>query len=173
LQSGCDDTLKRMNRKYNCKEFKKSVELLRKTFTNVALTTDIIVGFPGETDKEFDMTYEFLKDIEFEKMHVFKYSKRKGTPAYSMPNQVDGKIKELRSQKLIELSNQNEKNFLNKYIGKNISVLFEQKEEEYIKGHTTNYIVVKTKDNIKENQIADVKIKEIDNLELIGNVTKM
>ena len=97
LQSGCDETLKRMNRHYTTAEFKKATELLRKAYPNVALTTDIIVGFPGETDEEFNTTYEFLKGINFYKMHVFKYSPRHGTKAEKMPNQVDGNIKEERS----------------------------------------------------------------------------
>ena len=99
LQSGCDDTLKRMNRKYNTKEFKKSVELIRKNYKDAIITTDIIVGFPGETEQEFLQTYKFLQDIKFYKMHVFKYSQRKGTKAAQMPNQVDSKIKEERSKK--------------------------------------------------------------------------
>lgn len=105
LQSGCTETLKRMNRRYTTEEFKAVTKRLRAKFPNAALTTDIIVGFPGETDEEFNTTYEFLKEIAFYKMHIFKYSQRKGTKAAVMPNQVDGKIKEERSKKLIELSN--------------------------------------------------------------------
>ncbi len=127
LQSGCNETLKRMNRKYTCEEFKNSSNILKKAFPNVALTTDIIVGFPGETKEEFETTYNFLKEINFAKMHIFKYSKRIGTRACSMSNQVDGNVKEERSQKLIELSNENENKFILKYIGKKIEVLFEQK----------------------------------------------
>ena len=112
LQSGCNDTLKRMNRKYTTEDFEKVAEKLRKVFPNVALTTDIIVGFPGETDEEFETTYNYLKRINFYKMHIFKYSKRKGTTAAKMLNQIDGNIKEKRSNKLIELSNKNEKEFL-------------------------------------------------------------
>ena len=101
LQSGCNETLKRMNRHYTTEDFKKATELLRKTYPNVALTTDIIVGFPGETEEEFNITYDFLKEINFYKMHVFKYSPRHGTKAEKMPNQIDGNIKEERSKKLI------------------------------------------------------------------------
>ena len=111
LQSGCTETLKRMNRRYTTEEFKAVTKRLRAKFPNAALTTDIIVGFPGETDEEFNTTYEFLKEIAFYKMHIFKYSQRKGTKAAVMPNQVDGKIKEERSKKLIELSNENEYNY--------------------------------------------------------------
>lgn len=127
LQSGCNETLKRMNRKYTTEEFEKSVSLLRKKFPNVALTTDIIVGFPGETEEEFNETYEFLKRIKFSKMHIFKYSPRKGTVAAKMKEQINPKIKEERRNKLIDLSNKNEIEFLEKYIGKDLEVLFESK----------------------------------------------
>ena len=162
LQSGCTETLKRMNRRYTTEEFKEVTKRLRAKFPNAALTTDIIVGFPGETDDEFNTTYEFLKDIAFYKMHIFKYSQRKGTKAAVMPNQIDGKIKEERSKKLIELSNENEYNYNKKYIGKQVEVLFEEREGEYLKGHTTNYIVVKhktDKDNLI-NKIAKVTVSE-------------
>lgn len=131
LQSGCTETLKRMNRKYTAEEFKQSANLLRKYFDNVALTADVIVGFPGETEKEFEETYEFLKNIKFTKIHVFKYSPREGTRAAVMPNQIDGNIKEERSKKLIELSNADEEEFLDKQIGKNLKVLFEHKVGKY------------------------------------------
>lgn len=162
LQSGCTGTLKRMNRRYTTEEFKAVTKRLRAKFPNAALTTDIIVGFPGETDDEFNTTYEFLKDIAFYKMHIFKYSQRKGTKAAVMPNQVDGKIKEERSKKLIELSNENEYNYNKKYIGKQVEVLFEEREGEYLKGHTTNYIVVKHKTDKDDliNKIAKVTVNE-------------
>ena len=168
LQSGCDDTLKRMNRKYTTQDFEKVVERLRNTFPNVALTTDIIVGFPGETEEEFDTTYKYLKKIKFYQMHVFKYSQRKGTRAATMPNQVEAKIKEKRSHKLIELSNKNEKEILKDYIGKEMQVLFEQEEEGYTRGHTSNYITVKIKEKNIENEIKKVEIIAEENLELIG-----
>lgn len=162
LQSGCTETLKRMNRRYTTEEFRDVTKRLRAKFPNAALTTDIIVGFPGETDDEFNTTYEFLKDIAFYKMHIFKYSQRKGTKAAVMPNQVDGKIKEERSKKLIELSNENEYNYNKKYIGKQVEVLFEEREGEYLKGHTTNYIVVKHKTDKDDliNKIAKVTVNE-------------
>lgn len=162
LQSGCTETLKRMNRRYTTEEFKEVTKRLRTKFPNAALTTDIIVGFPGETEEEFNMTYEFLKEIEFYKMHVFKYSQRKGTKAAVMPNQIDGKVKEERSKKLIELSNENEYNYNKKYIGREVEVLFEEREGEYLKGHTTNYIVVKHKTDKDDliNKIAKVRVSE-------------
>ena len=160
LQSGCDETLKRMNRKYTTEEFRIVVKLLRKYFENVLLTTDIIVGFPGETEEEFEKTYNFLDEIKFYKMHVFKYSPRKGTVAAKMKEQIDGNIKEERSKKLIEMSNKNEAEYNNTYIGKKVKVLFEEREGEYMKGHTTNYIMVKekTEENL-EKKIVEVEFK--------------
>ena len=161
LQSGCDETLKRMNRKYNTEIFREIVERLRKAYKDVILTTDIIVGFPGETEEEFNQTYEFLKEIKFYKMHVFPYSPRRGTVAEKMPNQIDGNIKEERSKKLIELSNRNQEEYNKEYIGKKVEVLFEEKEGEFYKGHTQNYIVVKYKtDEHLENIIKAVEIKK-------------
>ena len=138
----------------------KLVKLLRKYFENVLLTTDIIVGFPGETEEEFEKTYNFLDEIKFYKMHVFKYSPRKGTVAAKMKEQIDGNIKEERSKKLIEMSNKNEAEYNNTYIGKKVKVLFEEREGEYMKGHTTNYIMVKekTEENL-ENKIVEVEFK--------------
>lgn len=171
LQSGCDETLKRMNRKYTIEEFEKGVKLLRNKFPNVALTTDIIVGFPGETEEEFEKTYKFLKNIKFSKMHIFKYSQRKGTVAAKMKEQISPEIKEKRSNKLIELSNKNEIEFLNQYINQNLEVLFETKTEgEYTEGHTTNYITVKVKAENIENSIENVKIIKREDMELIGNI---
>ena len=170
LQSGCNETLKRMNRKYTAQSFRKEVELLRKTFPNVVLTTDVIVGFPGETEQEFNETYEYLKNIRFTKLHVFRYSPRKGTVAAKMKDQVDSKIKEERSHELIKLSDKCEKEILYKYIGKKVKVLFEKQEGEYIKGHTTNYLVVKIKDSKLENQILDINITSREELELIGKM---
>ena len=159
LQSGCDETLKRMNRKYTTDQFRHVVELLRNAYPEVHLTTDVIVGFPGETEEEFNKTYEFLKEIKFYKMHVFKYSPRSGTVAAKMPNQIDGNIKEERSNKLIELSDENEKEYNQKYIGKEVEVLLEEREGEYLKGHTTNYMVVKMKTNENlENTIQKVTV---------------
>ena len=163
LQSGCDETLKRMNRKYTTSDLKQIIERLRKYYNDVILTTDIIVGFPGEDEKEFSQTYEFLKQAKFYKMHVFPYSPRKGTRAAVMPNQVDGNIKEERSKKLIELSNINQKQYNEKYIGKNVEVLFEETANGYYKGHTQNYILVKYKTNENlENQLKKVEIKKAD-----------
>lgn len=168
LQSGCNETLKRMNRRYTTEEFEKGVELLRKYYKNVALTTDIIVGFPGETEEEFNKTYEFLKKINFYQMHIFKYSPRKGTKAAVMPNQIDGNIKEQRSAKLIDLSHNNEVIYNEAEVGKELEVLWEEREGEYIKGHTTNYKIVKIPYKQIENTISKAKIEKVEELELIG-----
>ena len=159
LQSGCDETLKRMNRKYTTQEFREIVQRLRKYYDDVILTTDVIVGFPGETEEEFNKTFEFLKEIKFYKMHVFPYSKRKGTRAAEMKEQVDGNIKEQRSKILITLSNENQKEYNVSLIGKNVEVLFEDRDGEYYKGHTQNYILVKYKtDESLDNTLRDVEI---------------
>ena len=126
LQSGCTQTLERMNRRYSAEEFEIIVERLRKAYSDVILTTDIIVGFPQETEKEFEITYKFLEKIKFYKMHIFKYSPRKGTKAAKMEGQINGDIKELRSKKLLELSILNETEYLKSYVGKEVEVLFEE-----------------------------------------------
>mgnify|MGYP000657344684 FL=1 len=159
LQSGCDETLKRMNRRYTTEQFKEIVKRLRNTYSDVNLTTDIIVGFPGETEEEFEKTYKFLDEIKFYKMHIFKYSQRKGTKAAVMQNQIPGDIKELRSRRLIELSNKNEFEINQKYIGKKVEVLFEEEKEGVFKGHTANYILVYCKD---ENENLSNKIQKVE-----------
>ena len=160
LQSGCDETLKRMNRRYTTTEFREIAGRIRNKFDDSILTTDIIVGFPGETEEEFDKTYEFLKEINFYKMHIFKYSVRKGTKAELMPNKVAPGMKEKRSKVLLELSDKNELAYLESYIGKNVKVLLEEKDEEgFWKGHTSNYLVAKVKSNENlVNQIVNVKV---------------
>lgn len=161
LQSGCDETLKRMNRRYTTDQFRNIAQILRESFEDTMLTTDIIVGFPGETEQEFNKTYEFLKEIKFYKMHVFKYSPRKGTKAAVMENQIDGSKKEERSKKLIELSNKNQHEYNEKYVGQEVEVLFEEKKDGIYKGHTKNYILVYclTDENL-ENKIVKIKCKK-------------
>ena len=160
LQSGCDETLKRMNRKYTTSEFRQVVDRLRKAFKDVNLTTDIIVGFPGETREEFEKTYDFLKEIKFYKMHIFKYSPREGTPASKMPNQVDGKIKEERSQKLIELSDKNQDEYNKIYFSKPQKVLFEEQKDGIWTGYTSNYVkVTYQSDENLENKILKISCK--------------
>ena len=163
LQSGCDATLKRMNRKYTTKEYERGCELLRKYFVHPAITTDVIVGFPSETEEEFEQTKAYLEHIHFYEMHIFKYSKRKGTRAAVMPDQVDEQIKAARSEKLIALGHDMSKEFRKFYIGKNEEVLFEEKavigDKEYFVGYTKEYVKVakKTAENL-ENQIVSGRI---------------
>ena len=170
LQSGSTDTLKRMNRRYTAEEFEEIVNRIRKYYQDAILTTDIIVGFPDESEKEFEDTYEYLKRINFYKMHVFKYSPRKGTKAAEMKNQIPGDIKEIRSKRLLELSDENEIRYLDSYIGKEVEVLFEEFDGEFYKGHTANYIMVLAKsDNDLTNKIVNVKINSRNELSLVGN----
>lgn len=146
LQSGCDATLIRMNRKYTTGEFAKGVEILRRYFDNPAITTDVIVGFPGETQEEFDITYEYLKQIKFYELHVFKYSRRKGTMADKMPDQVDEQIKSARSDRLLELDDRLSTQYREKYIGQDICVLTEEvnmiEGTAYMTGFTPTYVKV-------------------------------
>ena len=163
LRSGCDATLKRMNRKYTTKEYERGCELLRKYFVHPAITTDVIVGFPGETEEEFEQTKAYLEHIHFYEMHIFKYSKRKGTRAAVMPDQIDEQIKAARSEKLIALGHDMSKEFRKFYIGKNEEVLFEEKavigDKEYFVGYTKEYVKVakETAENL-ENQIVSGRI---------------
>lgn len=166
LQSGCDATLKRMNRKYTTKEYERGCELLRKYFVHPAITTDVIVGFPGETEEEFEQTEAYLEHIHFYEMHIFKYSKRKGTRAAVMPDQIDEQVKAVRSEKLIALGHDMSKEFRKFYIGKNEEVLFEEKavigDKEYFVGYTKEYVKVakKTDENL-ENQIVSGRISGV------------
>lgn len=145
LQSGCDATLKRMNRRYTSEQYRNIVNELRNRIKDVSITTDIIVGFPGETVEEFETTYEFLKDIKLTKTHVFKYSPRKGTSAARMKDDVSPSEKDRRSAALIELNNINENAFITGMVGQEAKVLYEQKSsigENYYEGYTPNYVRV-------------------------------
>lgn len=169
LQSGCDDTLKRMNRRYTTKEYKYAVEKIRKYFENPAITTDIIAGFPGESEEEFCRTYEYLKDIKLYEMHIFPFSRRSGTKAYDMENQVNNETKHKRSELLIKLAQENKKEFEDKLIGNDEYVLFEQKVGGYYEGYTNNYVKIYVKsDEDLSSKILKVNIKEFNEDKLIG-----
>ena len=165
LQSGCDETLKRMNRKYTTEEYARSCKLLRKYFDHPAITTDVIVGFPGETEEEFEKTKEYLEKIHFYEMHIFKYSKRQGTRAAVMDNQVPDEIKTKRSSILIELGNRMSKEYRDYYIGMDKEVLFEEKTKlfgkEYFVGYTKEYVkvAIETQENV-DNRLITGKIAE-------------
>lgn len=161
LQSGCDKTLKEMNRKYDTKYFYNKINEIRNIREDISITTDVIVGFPNETEEDFNNTYEFIKKVNFSKLHVFPYSIREGTKAALMPNQIDNNIKKERVNKLLKLSKELEVNYMNKYINKEIKVLIETFNNGIIEGHTSNYLLVKTIGNIEDiNKIIKVKILE-------------
>lgn len=162
LQSGCDETLKRMNRKYTCDEYYKSVELLRKYFNNPAITTDIMVGFAGETEEEFKQSLAFMQKVGFAEAHVFAYSIRKGTKAEKMPNQVSPQVKDIRSKQMANLCNKMQIDYANAFVGKTVSVLVERNiGEDVYEGHMTNYVKVHVKSEKDiSHQIVEVQIKE-------------
>ncbi|HSH36019.1 tRNA (N(6)-L-threonylcarbamoyladenosine(37)-C(2))-methylthiotransferase MtaB [Schnuerera sp.] len=174
LQSGSDTVLKRMNRKYTTDEYKNIVNLIREYMPNAGITTDIIVGFPGETNKEFNQTYNFVKDIHFSRIHVFKYSPRKGTPASKFKNQIHGNIKHNRSEKLINLGEELIISFNEQNMYKTLQVLFEEGNNGYMEGYTTNYIRVKAEagDEVK-GKILPVKIMDKENDILIGKIEEL
>lgn len=162
LQSGCDATLKRMNRRYTAAEYERIVNVLRENLKDASITTDVIVGFPGETDEEFNETYEFLKRNKLTKTHIFKFSPRTGTKAADMKDQIDGNKKEERSKKLIELNEKNERSFTESLIGREMGVLIEQEvkgENGIYEGYTRNFVKVHV-DGISKNDIGNiVKVK--------------
>ena len=164
LQSGCDETLKRMNRKYSADEYYDRCEVIRRKFPYAAITTDVIVGFPGETEEEFKETEKFLEKVNFAEMHIFKYSRRNGTAAASMKNQVDDRIKSARSDELISLQNRLHREFEEKFIGREMSVLVEEKitvnGKEYHTGYSKEYVkVIFESDENLENTIVTLKGK--------------
>ena len=169
LQSGSDSILQSMNRKYDTDLYEKTINLIREYYPNAAITTDIIVGFPGETDEDFEKTLNFVDKIQFSKIHVFKYSNRKGTVASKMKNQVSGVVKKERSKLLIEKSKYYTDKFLDNMLNQPIKVLFESKNDDgCIKGYTTNYIRVKREYNPNlSNKIIDVVCNRRENEELV------
>lgn len=163
LQSGCDATLKRMNRRYSAEEFRQCCERLRRHFDDPALTTDVIVGFPGETEEEFTATVEFLKDICFYETHVFKYSRRKGTKADRMPDQIPEQIKNQRSDVLLALTERNSGEYRKKLLGRTVKVLLEEESTiggtTYLAGHTREYVkVAVAPETAAAGEIIDVKV---------------
>lgn len=163
LQSGSDSVLHRMNRKYSTQEYKDNVQIIRNYMPNAGITTDIIVGFPGETEEEFNETLEFVKAIRFSRIHVFKYSIREGTKAAEMDTQVPETVKTQRSKILIDLANQIANEFMNSFLGKTEKVLIEtQKKENIFEGYTTNYLKVLLKSDINiKNEIVNTRIKAV------------
>lgn len=164
LQSACNETLKRMNRKYTIEEYMEKCDLLRKYYKHPAITTDVIVGFPGETTEEFETTRQNLEKINMYEIHVFKYSRRKGTKADTMPNQVAESIKHDRSNVLLEMTRRQKQEFEEQLLGQTTSVLLEEeimwKENSVFTGHTMDYVKVAVMGkSLSSNQIVDVKIE--------------
>ncbi|WP_288589328.1 tRNA (N(6)-L-threonylcarbamoyladenosine(37)-C(2))-methylthiotransferase MtaB [uncultured Thomasclavelia sp.] len=170
LQSGCDATLKRMNRKYTTSQYLEKINKIRNYLPNIAFTTDVIVGFPGESDEEFEETYNFIKEVNYSELHVFPYSPRRNTPAAKMKDQVDDKIKHERVNRLLELSKKLNHDFALKQIGKILKVLFEKRDGDYLVGHASDYLKVKVKttDNLI-GEIVEVKINNYEGI-LEGSV---
>lgn len=175
LQSGCDETLKRMNRKYTTEDYRRAVNRLREVFPEVAITTDLIVGFPGETDEEFEKTAAFIEEISFSGMHIFKYSPREGTPAAKYKNQIKPGVKEERSRIATEIARKNEEKFKRSFIGKKMKVLYEQpvnEESLLYEGLTDNYIRVASEshDDIKGKIIETVLLEQKDDY-ILGQIS--
>lgn len=165
LQAGSDATLKRMNRKYTTAEYLEKINKIRSYLPNIAFTTDVIVGFPGETDEEFEETYNFIKQVNYSELHVFPYSPRKNTPAAKMKDQVNNQIKHERANRLLQLSKELNHEFALKQIGKTLKVLFEKRDGEYLIGHAGDYLKVKVKtaDNLI-GEIVTIKIDKYDEI---------
>ena len=169
LQSGSDNILKKMNRKYNKSEFIKKINKIRSVRPDISITTDVIVGFPGETEEEFNEMIDTIKEINFSKLHVFPYSRREGTPADKMKNQIDGSTKKQRVKILINLSHVLEQNYMNKFLNKEVTFIPEVYRDGYLIGHTGNYLLIKSKGTIDElYKDKVITIKEINYPYCIG-----
>lgn len=153
LQAGSDEILKRMNRKYDLKYYEDKINKIRQIRPDISISTDLIVGFPYETDDLFQSTLEFSRKMNFSKIHVFPYSKRIGTPAATMPNQVDENVKKDRVKKLMDLSNKLEEEYYNKFIGKELDILVEECDNNVSIGHTSNYLMVKLNEDLRVGEI--------------------
>ena len=171
LQSGCDATLKRMGRRYTTEEYRRAVALLRENLEDVAVTTDLMVGFAGETEEEFEASYQFCKEIGFSQMHIFPYSIRKGTAAEKMPNQVDETTKTRRAQAMLQLAEQSKEAFYRSYLGTTVPVLMEQKKNGWYHGTTANYMDVRVKaDGELSGMILPVRFEKYENEMIIGEI---
>lgn len=170
LQSGCNKTLKEMNRKYDVGYYKNKIEKIRNIKQDISITTDVIVGFPNESDEDFDNTYNFIKEMSFSKIHVFPYSKRDGTKASLMDNQISNEKKKERVNKLLQLSKELEIKYMSKFINKELEVLIESCNNNIIEGHSTNYLLVKSSGNKDDiNKILKIKIYKVEYPYLYGN----
>ena len=168
LQSGCDTVLKRMNRPYTTKEFLERIEYIRKEIPGISISTDLIVGFPGETDEEFKKTCDFLKECQFSFLHIFPYSLRSGTKASSMEHQIDPKIKKNRAAICAEINEELYDKYKESYLDKEVTVLFEKNEDGYTFGHSSEYLPVLVKGEYPRSTFVKVKISELKNHQLYG-----
>ena len=169
LQAGSDEILKLMNRKYDTKYFEDKINRIRSIRPDISITTDVIVGFPGEDERLFKETYDFIKKIKFTKLHVFPYSSRHGTKAETMPNQVSEQTKKERVKELLALSKNLEREYLEKFVGKVVSVLIETSGDISV-GHTGNYLMVKVRGEIPHNEIVNVMIDKVNDNYLEGTL---
>jgi threonylcarbamoyladenosine tRNA methylthiotransferase MtaB len=169
MQSGCDTVLKRMNRKYDSDRYYESVQLLRGHFDRPGITTDLIVGFPGETEEEFAQTLDFIRRCAFSSMHIFPYSKRPGTPAASMPGQVPNAVKEDRAHRAAAAASEMERAYLEQWVGETLPVLFEEEHNGLWHGYTTRYSPVAAvwEENL-HNQVLKVAVEQVEGNTLIG-----
>ena len=168
IQAGSDEILKLMNRKYNLEYFENKIKEIRSIRPDISITTDVIVGFPNESDELFQKTIETCKRVEFAKLHVFPYSERRGTASSRMDNKVEQKVVKERARTLIKVSEELEKNYMNKFINKNVEVLIEEVKDGYSYGHTGNYLHVKIKGEFQPNSYLNVELKEIEYPYIIG-----
>ena len=170
LQAGSNEILKSMNRKYDLKYFEDKIAEIRSIRPDISITTDIIVGFPGETEELFKETLNTVRRINFSKVHVFPYSERKGTKSERLPNKIAANIKKDYVKRLIELSKELEIEYASKFIGKELEILVEQTKDGFSYGHTSNYLNVKVKGNLPHNELVKVKITSIDYPNVIGEI---
>lgn len=170
LQSGSDKILKLMDRKYDLKFYKDRIEKIRKMIKDVSITTDLIVGFPNEDEKDMEDTLKFIKEIKFTKIHTFPYSKREGTKAASMENQIDETIKRKRVKTVLELSDQLEQDFYQSKLNKTEEVIIEQTKDGKSYGYTSNYIKVEINSPLRPNEVISVKINKVNNKKVTGKI---
>ena len=170
IQAGSDEILKAMNRKYNLAFYKEIIDKIRNIRRDIAISTDVIVGFPGEDINLFNKTIDTCREIGFSKLHVFPFSEREGTKAARLSNKLDGKTKKEYANKLIEISKELEINYMKKFINKRLDVLIEEYKDGYSYGHTSNFIYVKIKGEYKHNESVNVKLKKVEYPYMLGEV---
>jgi len=172
LQSGSDGVLRRMKRRYTTVDYERAVSLIREVVPDVAITTDVIAGFPGETEREFEESYAFCRKIGFSRIHVFSYSPRPGTSAAEMPNQVPDKVKKERSDRMLALAKESARRFHGKFLGREMEVLWEKQENGVWSGYTGNYIKVYSKSNEDlTNKLTKVKLEKVWRDGVVGSIT--